>query len=188
MITPAAACCAAAIRLVFKLKRYVIAAVSGNLAHWLRFTIAARMCLKDNSKKMTMTQSLTPLLAIHICAALTAVVLGPFAIWARLGQTARPRLHRAFGYAWVTMMVVAATSAIWIRGVSTTIPRWNGYSPIHLLIFVVFFALFGAFWFLARGNIRGHKITMLILYISACIVTGLFTLSPGRLMNTLVFG
>jgi uncharacterized membrane protein len=132
--------------------------------------------------------SITPLIAVHASAALAAVVLGPFAIWARLVGTARPKLHRAFGYAWVTMMVVTATTAIWIRGVSTTVPRWNGYSPIHLLIFVVFISLFGAFWFLARGNILAHKITMTTLYVSACIVRGLFTLSPGRLMNALVFG
>ena len=130
--------------------------------------------------------SLTPLLAVHVTAALSAVVLGPFALWARLGGKQRPKLHRAFGYAWVTMMLVTATSAIFIRsGISANVA---GYSPIHLLILVTYFGLFGAFRFLAKGDIRGHKITMINIYFWACIVTGLFTLAPGRLMNHWVFG
>jgi uncharacterized membrane protein len=130
--------------------------------------------------------TLTPLLAVHITAALSAVVLGPFAIWARLAAKQRPKLHRAFGYAWVTMMMLTATSAIFIQG-SANLPRWMGYSPIHLLILMTYFGLFGAFWFLAKGNIRGHRITMMNTYLWACVVTGLFTLLPGRLMHTLVF-
>ena len=130
--------------------------------------------------------SLTPLLAVHVTAALSAVVLGPFALWARLGMTQRPKLHRAFGYAWVTMMLIAATSAIFIpAGIK---PNIAGFSPIHLLIVVTYVSLFFAFRFLAQGNIRLHRITMLNIYIGACIVTGAFTLLPGRLMHQLVFG
>jgi uncharacterized membrane protein len=131
--------------------------------------------------------TLTPLLAVHITAALSAVALGPFALWARLTGQQRHKLHRAFGYAWVTMMVLTATSAIFIKG-DSAIPRWMGYSPIHLLIGVVFFSLFGAFWFLAKGNIRGHKKTMIGLYLGACVVTGLLTLLPGRFMHQWLWG
>lgn len=44
--------------------------------------------------------SLTPLLAVHASAALSAVVLGPFALWARLAMT---------------MMVLAASTALFLR-------------------------------------------------------------------------
>ena len=54
--------------------------------------------------------SLTPLIAVHATAAIAATALGPFALWARLGRRQHPRLHRAFGYAWVTLMVVTAVS------------------------------------------------------------------------------
>ena len=62
-----------------------------------------------------MTMQLTPLIAVHMTAALGAVALGPVALWARKGATQRPKLHLAFGYAWVTLMVLAAVSAIFIR-------------------------------------------------------------------------
>jgi uncharacterized membrane protein len=131
--------------------------------------------------------NLTPLLAVHVTAALNAVVLGPFALWARLGTTQRPKLHRAFGYAWVTMMLVTATTAIFIKS-TTNLPKWGDYSPIHVLILVTYFSLFGAFWYLAKGNIQIHKRIMQNTYFWACIFTGAMTLLPGRLMHHWVFG
>lgn len=82
---------------------------------------------------------LTPTIAIHITFATSAVVLGPFALWARLGSRVRPRWHRAFGYAWVTCMLGAATSGIFIR--DDQLPNINGYTPIHLLIPVTYLGL-----------------------------------------------
>ncbi len=38
---------------------------------------------------------LTPLIAVHMTAAIGAVVIGPFSLWARMGSTQRPWLHRA---------------------------------------------------------------------------------------------
>jgi uncharacterized membrane protein len=135
---------------------------------------------------MNASQTLSPILAIHVCAALLGVVLGPFAIWARLLGRPKPKLHRAFGYAWVTVMLMTATTAI---GIQTNVGRfrWHGYSAIHLLIIVIYVSLFAAFWCLQRGNVRGHKITMIITYVMACLVTGAFTLSPGRFMNAWLF-
>lgn len=133
-----------------------------------------------------MALEMTPVIAIHLSAAVAATVIGPFALWARLGRAQRPRLHRAFGYAWVTLMLATAFSAIFIR--STTIININGYTPIHILIPVVFGLLVLAFWFLARGNINGHRKTMLRLYIGGCIVAGSFTLLPNRYLGNLLWG
>lgn len=130
--------------------------------------------------------NLTPTIAVHMTAAIGALVLGPLALWARKGATQRPRLHRAFGYAWVTLMVVTAVSAIFIR--DFRLPNLAGYTPIHLLIPVTLVALFGAFCFLAKGNIRGHRTTMQRLYVGACLVAGAFTLLPGRYLGQLVLG
>jgi len=129
--------------------------------------------------------SLAPEIAIHVTAALGAVVIGPVALWARKGGQERPKLHRAAGYAWVTLMLIAAISAVFIR--SSGLPNIAGFSPIHLLIPVVFGMLFLAFWFLAKGKIRGHRMTMQGLYIGGCLVAGAFTLMPGRLLGELIW-
>jgi len=130
--------------------------------------------------------NMSPVIAIHLSAICSATLLGPVALWARRSGDQRPRLHRAAGYAWVTLMLVAATSAIFIR--DYRLPNINGYTPIHLLIPVVYGMLMLAFWFLAKGNIRGHRKTMARLYVGACIVAGAFTLLPGRYLGNLVLG
>jgi uncharacterized membrane protein len=127
----------------------------------------------------------TPVVAIHTSAMLGALVIGPLAIWARKTAVQRPRLHRAFGYAWVTLMLMACISALFIR--SEVGPNIAGFGLIHLLVPVTLLSLFGAFWFLARGNIRGHRITMINLYIGACLIAGALTLQPGRRLGQLVW-
>lgn len=129
---------------------------------------------------------MSPIIAVHLSAVGTATVLGPVALWARRARQQRPRLHRAFGYAWVTLMLVAAVSALFIRDFK--LPNLNGYTPIHLLIPVVITMLVLAFWFLARGNIRGHRLTMQGLYIGACLVAGAFTMLPNRYLGKLLWG
>jgi uncharacterized membrane protein len=129
---------------------------------------------------------LTPLIAIHMSAALGTIAIGPVALWARQGAQQHPKLHRAFGYAWVTLMVVSAVSALFIR--DRALPNIAGYSFIHILVPVVLLALFGAFWMLAHGNVRGHRKIMQWLYFGACIGAGAFTLLPNRYLGQLVLG
>jgi uncharacterized membrane protein len=128
---------------------------------------------------------LSNVIAIHMTAAIGAVLTGPVALWARRGSSQRPRLHRAFGYAWVTLMIVTAVSAIFIR--DRSLPNLAGFTPIHLLVPVVFAALFGAFWKLARRDIRGHRQIMLQLYVGACVVAGGFTLLPQRYLGQVLW-
>jgi len=100
-------------------------------------------------------------------------------------RTQRPKLHRAFGYAWVTMMLATALSALFIR---SEVNRHGFFSWIHLLIPATIISLIVAFWFLAKGNIRGHRLTMINLYISACLIAGFFTLAPNRFLGQFLWG
>ena len=129
---------------------------------------------------------MTPLIAVHMTAALTAIAIGPVALWARKGATQRPKLHRAFGYAWVTLMLVTAISAIFIR--DTRLPNINGFTPIHILVPVTLSYLFRSFWALAHGDVASHRKLMQRLYYGACIAAGAFTLMPGRYLGNLVLG
>jgi uncharacterized membrane protein len=55
---------------------------------------------------------MSPVIAVHMTTSLIALIIGPIAMWARLGQTERPWIHRAIGYGWVSMMILSAVSAI----------------------------------------------------------------------------
>jgi len=135
---------------------------------------------------------LTPIIAIHLSAALGALALGPVALWARRGHTSqavhpqRPRLHRAAGYAWVTLMLATAISAMFIR--DFRLPNIGGYTPIHLFVPYTLGGLFLAFRHLLRGNIAGHRQAMVKLYLGACLIAGAFTLLPSRFLGQLVWG
>ena len=128
--------------------------------------------------------SLSPIIAIHMTAAILAIATGPVALWARKGREQRPRLHRAFGYAWVTLMLITAISAIFIKAGAG--PNWNGFGFIHLLIPAVLLGLFGSFWRLFKGDIAGHRRTMQRLYFGASVAAGAFTLLPGRYLGNMV--
>ena len=128
---------------------------------------------------------LTPLIAVHMTAAIAAVAIGPVALWARRDASQRPRLHRAFGYAWVTLMLTAAISAIFIQDYA--LPNISGYTPIHLLIPLTLATLFAAFRALAQGRIQAHRKHMTLLYASACMVAGAFTLLPSRYLGNVLW-
>lgn len=129
---------------------------------------------------------MSPVIAVHMTAALGAVATGPVALWARKGAVQRPRLHRAFGYAWVTLMVLAAVSSIFIR--DHGLPNIAGYTPIHLLVPYTLFSITMAFVYLARRDLVGHRKTMQWLYIGSCVIAGAFTLLPNRYLGRLIWG
>ena len=43
-------------------------------------------------------------------------------------------------------------------------------------------------WHVRRGNIRGHRMAMLGLYIGGLLIAGGLTLLPGRVLHRVVFG
>ncbi len=132
-----------------------------------------------------MNYPLTPLVAVHLISALAALAIGPFAIWARRGATVRPQLHRAFGYAWVTVIVATAVSAMFIR--DYRLPNIWGYSPIHLFVPLTAMGLFKSFRALAQGDIARHRKEMQGLYYGACVVAGMVALLPSRYLGNLVW-
>jgi uncharacterized membrane protein len=86
---------------------------------------------------------ISPLIAVHMSAALGALVLGPEAIWARKGATQRPRLHRAFGYGFATLMLAAAISSAFIGDCGLL--NMHGFIPVHLLRPIILLGLFSGF-------------------------------------------
>lgn len=70
----------------------------------------------------------------------------------------------------------------------STLQVWGPFSPIHLLIPVTLFGLWGGVRAAQRGDIAAHRQAMVSLFVLALVVTGLFTLMPGRIMHQTVFG
>ena len=130
--------------------------------------------------------SLAPLLdaalqiPLHAFAAMGAFVLG-------LIQFAAPKgtlPYRTIGWIWVALMAAVAVSSFWIHQIRLLGP----FSPIHLLsIFTLAMLPFGV-WFAHRHRVADHRRVMVLMFSGALVIAGLFTLLPGRIMHTVVFG
>ena len=116
----------------------------------------------------------------HAMAAMAAVILGGLQLASAKGTTQ----HRVLGWSWVLLMMYVSVSSLFI----SSLRLWGAFSPIHLLSVWTLFSLGMAIYHARKGNIRQHKIWMVLLYVLALLVTGVFTLWPGRVMHAVLFG
>tara|TARA_B100000683_G_C12456370_1_gene542241 strand:+ start:218 stop:610 length:393 start_codon:yes stop_codon:yes gene_type:complete len=116
----------------------------------------------------------------HAMAAMAAVILGGLQLASAKGTTQ----HRVLGWSWVLLMMYVSVSSFFI----SSLRLWGAFSPIHLLSVWTLFSLGMAIYHARKGNIRQHKIWMVLLYVLALLVTGAFTLWPGRVMHAVLFG
>ena len=119
----------------------------------------------------------TPVIVVHALAAATAVGLGAWLLKARKGH----RAHRVVGWIWVLCMATVA-------GISFAIRRPDGFSWIHgLSVFTLVTLVTGVL--AARSHrVKAHRLNMISLYAGALVITGLFTLLPGRLIGSALWG
>ena len=119
------------------------------------------------------------IIQVHLAAALLAVVAGVMQLLSRKG-TAR---HRIMGYGWVSLMLAAAVSAIFIREIND-----GAFSMVHLFVPLTFFGLFGLIYHIRQRNIKRHRRIAALLFCFALITPGLFAFLPGRLLWNMFLG
>lgn len=118
--------------------------------------------------------TITPAIAIHLSAAVGALLLGGLMLAARKGTLS----HRLLGRFWVALMAATALSSFWIK-------THGHFSWIHLLSIWVLFILIKALVSIYRGNIRAHRRWVTSAYIGL-VGAGVFTLLPHRLVGGMV--
>ncbi|WP_028033184.1 DUF2306 domain-containing protein [Chelativorans sp. J32] len=130
--------------------------------------------------------SLEPLLEaslpirIHAFSAMAAILIGALQLARKKGTAS----HRLTGYIWGLLMLTVAASSFWIH----ELRLFGEWSPIHLLSVLVLVAVPIGVWSAHQHRVREHRTGMIRLYGLALILTGLFTLLPGRIMHEVVFG
>ncbi|MBR0729684.1 DUF2306 domain-containing protein [Bradyrhizobium japonicum] len=121
-----------------------------------------------------------PAIPLHAFAAMAAFVLG-------LVQFAAPKgtlPHRMIGWIWVGLMAVVAASSFWIHQIRLVGP----FSPIHLLSIFTLVMLPLAVWRARTQRVADHRRVMIMTFVGALVIAGLFTLMPGRIMHRVIFG
>ena len=119
-------------------------------------------------------------ISVHALVALLAMGAGAIQLLVPKGSMT----HKALGYAWVCAMGVVAVSSFWIHEF-----RWFGpFSIIHALSLLVLATLLYSIRAIRRGRVTAHRNSMIQLYVLALVLTGTFTLVPGRTMHAVFFG
>ena len=125
------------------------------------------------------------IIIIHIIFALTAFFLGLFILMTKKGTIS----HQMLGKLFLLSMMVVAFSAMFIQEINQ-----GQYSFIHLFVPVTIISLFWGIWSIRHYRktseikfLKAHKIAMISLFFGALVVTGSFTLLPGRFLHQLLF-
>jgi uncharacterized membrane protein len=117
---------------------------------------------------------------LHAAAAIAALLLGAAILFRRKGTPA----HRLLGRLWVGLMLVVATTGLFIQEIRMIGP----FSPVHLFSLMTYAGVALALWRIRHGDVRGHAAAMQSLYVGALLLAGAFTLLPGRRMHDVLFG
>ena len=121
----------------------------------------------------------SPAIQIHLATVIPAFLIGTWLIFL---STKGARYHRLLGVVFLSLMAVTALTTLFIRTINP-----GGFSFIHLFIPLTLFGIWRTISSLRKGNIRGHRNSMLALYFGAIVIAGGFTFLPGRLMHAIVF-
>jgi uncharacterized membrane protein len=121
-----------------------------------------------------------PQIPIHAFAAIAAFVLGVLQLAAPKGTLP----HRTLGWLWVALMAVVAVSSFWIHQIRLLGP----WSPIHALSIFTLVVLPLGVWRAHQHDVVGHRRIMVLIFTGALVIAGLFTLVPGRIMHSVLFG
>lgn len=122
-----------------------------------------------------------PAIQLHATTAIAALVLGALILFRRKGTA----LHRLLGRVWVVLMLVVATSALFINEIRLIGP----FSPIHIFSILTYVGIGQGLWAIrVQRNIAVHRAQMQSVYLGALILAGAFTFLPGRRMHEVLFG
>ena len=120
---------------------------------------------------------------LHLASLVPAFVIGSYLLLNRKGTPA----HKFLGKIYMGLMLFTAFITLFMEALVG--PKFlNHFGFLHLLSLFVLYTVPTAYRAIRVGNIKLHKRKMVGLYVGALLVAGAFTLSPGRLIHTWLFG
>lgn len=117
---------------------------------------------------------------LHALAAFAALGVALWMLAAPKGTFS----HRTFGWAFIILMIIVATTAIFIRQVNS-----GQFSFIHAFVPLTFFGIIGGLRAIRfKRDVKKHRRAMFGLVFGALMIPGLFAFAPGRLLYAVTFG
>jgi uncharacterized membrane protein len=120
---------------------------------------------------------------LHLGSLVPAFVIGSYLLLNRKGTP----VHKFLGKIYMGLMLFTAFITLFMEALVG--PKFlNHFGFLHLLSLFVLYTVPTAYRAIRVGNIKLHTRKMVGLYVGALLVAGAFTLSPGRLIHTWLFG
>ena len=120
---------------------------------------------------------------LHLGSLVPAFVIGTYLLLNRKGTP----VHRFLGKIYMGLMLFTAFITLFMEALVG--PKFlNHFGFIHLLSLFVLYTVPTSYRAIRVGNIKLHKRKMVGLYVGALLIAGAFTLSPGRLIHSWLFG
>ena len=141
---------------------------------------SAVICVYKTPMHLSALTTASPVIQAHAYAAFAAIGLGAAQLAAPKGTAP----HRLVGWIWAALMLAVVLTSFFIHTIRTIGP----FSPIHFLSLFTLITVPLAVFAARRGRAAQHRTAMILIYALALIVTGFFTLWPGRIMHEVVFG
>jgi len=116
---------------------------------------------------------------LHFYTVIPAFLLGTIQMILPKGT----KIHRWNGYAYLALMMITATAAIFI-------PSFMGgrFGYIHLFIILTYISVPWALYNARKGNVAAHRNSMIGLYVGGLLIAGGLAFAPDRLMHDMLFG
>lgn len=128
---------------------------------------------------LAILEQASPAIIIHTLCAFGALGVG-IMMWVRRKGTPS---HKIIGRIFALLMAITAFSALFIRHLND-----GNFSWIHLFVPLTFFALWEAFYYIRKGNLKKHMNAVKGLFFGALLIPGILSFLPGRMMWQMLFG
>jgi len=111
---------------------------------------------------------------IHMICAVSSLMIGLYMLLGKKGT----RHHKVVGWIWISLMLGAAISAVFIHQIRMV---WI-LSPIHIFVPITLIGLYEGVRHARAGRIRAHRASMRSMYWGALCIPFAFALMPERIL------
>ena len=124
----------------------------------------------------------TYLMYAHLITVVPCFFIGAYLLAIKKGTS----FHKTIGKVYMILMFTTAIITLFMP--AHVGPQFlNHFGWIHLFSFLTLYSVPTAIIAVKKGQIRRHKLKMILLYIGAIIIAGGFTFTPGRYLNSVFF-
>lgn len=119
----------------------------------------------------------------HLLTVVPCIFIGAYLLIVKKGTL----YHKLLGKIYMSLMMVTAIITLFMPAyVGSQFLNHFGY--IHIFSFLTLYSVPTAIIAVKKGQIKKHKMKMILLYFGAIVIAGGFTLTPGRFLHTFFFG